>query len=372
MTIQLPPGQGRAATLRAKARTSVLDPARIGISDNPIPLPSPSHLACLWCGIAVFQGAGSVPVTIAEAFSREDQPPRAPRPTTAPIWSLATELGQCPACQARGELAGTLLKAHPAIQRRIGGASVALHQVKCALHGLAVLGHYSAAPALPEAVLMSVLRHLSGPGAEARWQSKFSPVLRADARPDSCGPFPWSHVRGVLRLHLRDAYGAVLADRVARSATDVLVSPPEPEAATAAVVVGGACLLCGTASVTLPAATVLALGGRQTAKHSVWQPLTTTPGSLGGPASPDRIAGYACPDCADALESEGAVGPSAMERALIAHLRSSGRDDDAMKLLSVNVEHLAGWGAIAYAARRRGEPAPAADRVGWSHIRLPD
>jgi hypothetical protein len=362
-----PPGQGRAATLRATAGTSVLDPVRLGVPDNPIPLP-PGHLACAQCGIAVLQN-GQAPV-VAEAFSRADQPPRAPRPTTSPLWSLHTEFLQCPACLARDEVADALLDAHPRVRARLGSA--ARHQVTCALAGLAVLNHDLAASALPEPVVMSLLRHLSAPGSMVRWMARFAPVLLSTATPGTCGPWPWSHVRGLARLHLREGYAAVLADRVASGAPPVALRPPEPEAGSAALRLSGACLLCGVGSVRLPAATVLALGGRRSAAHSVWLPLTTTPASLGGPGSAERIAGFACPSCFDAVDIEGAVGPSALERAFIEHLRSTGREDDAMKLVSVDVDGLAGWGVLAYVARRRGEPTLAANRVAWGHIRLTD
>jgi hypothetical protein len=364
------PGQGRAATLRATAATAVidLDPVRLGVPDNPIALP-PGHLACSWCGVAVLQN-GQAPV-VADAFSRADQPPRAPRPTSSPqVWSMRSEFGQCPACLARGEVADALLSAHPGVANRLG--SIASQQVANALAALAILGHDLDGEALPESGLTCMIRNLSAPGSVARWIAKFSPVLAADAYPGTCNPYPWASVRGVARLHLREGYGAMLADRVARSAGPAALAPPSPEATIAAVTLGSACLLCGVGSVALSAATVLALEGRKAAARSVWRPLLSTPASLGGPGSAERIAGHTCPDCTDALDAEGAVGPSAMERALIAYLRSSGRDDDAMKLASVDVDGLAGWGALAYVARRRGEPALVANRVAWGHIRLTD
>jgi hypothetical protein len=362
-----PGQQGRALTLRATASTAVidLDPVRLGVPDNPIALP-PGHRACLWCGISVLAGA-QAPV-VADAFSQADQPPRAVRPTSAPTWSMRTEFEQCPACLARLAVADALLDAYPHVRARLG--SVASQQVGNALAALAILGHDLDASALSESGLTSLLRHLAEQGSMARWQARFSPVLAGDAVGGTCNPYPFAHVRGVARLHLREGYGAMLASRVSRSAGPAALAPPSPEAATAAVLVGSACLLCGVGSVILPAATVLSLGGRKAAARSVWRPLLSTPASLGGPGSAERIAGHTCPDCTDALDAEGAVGPSAMERALVAHLRATGREDEATVLASVDVDGLAGWGAVAYLARRRGEASLSANRLAWEHVRL--
>ena len=361
------PGQGRAATLRATASTAVLDPVALGIPDDAIALPPGPHLACHQCGIAVLQSPGTEPV-VADAFSRADEPPRAPRPTSSPAWSLRSEFGQCPACLARGEVADALLSAHPQVRARLG--SIAREQVANALAALAILGHDLDASALSEEGLMSLLRHLTAEGSCARWLARYAPVLGADAYPGTCNPYPWAHVRGVARLQLRGAYGAVLADRVARSGAPVLVSPPDLETASAALTLTAGCLLCGVGSVRLPAATVLSFGGRRSAARGVWLPLTTTPSSLGGPASPDRIAGFACPSCADAVDLEGAVGPTAMERALIAHLQATGREDDATVLASVDVDGLAGWGALRFVEQRAGRPPLPPNAVPWGHVRL--
>lgn len=131
--------------------------------------------------------------------------------------------------------------------------------------------------------------------------------------------------------------------------------------------VPGGCLLCGVDAVTLPAARVAVLGGRRIAQQEVWRPFSASPSSLGG-QGPDRLTGHVCPRCADALDWVGRTGPTAMKRALTEHLRATGRDEDADRLRMGEVEGLVGWGTLAYAARRRGAPAPAANGEPWAHI----
>lgn len=107
---------------------------------------------------------------------------------------------------------------------------------------------------------------------------------------------------------------------MAASAPPVRLEPPEPDEDSRAVPVPGGCLLCGVDAVTLPAAPVAVLGGREEAQREVWRPLSALPSSLGG-IGPDRLGGSVCPPCADALNWVRSVGPSALERALIEYLR---------------------------------------------------
>ena len=46
--------------------------------------------------------------------------------------------------------------------------------------------------------------------------------------------------------------------------------------------------------------------------------------SLDGRPSPQRIDGHLCPPCSDAVQHEGAVGPSSLSRALLAAWAVSG------------------------------------------------
>ena len=89
---------------------------------------------------------------------------------------------------------------------------------------------------------------------------------------------------------------------------------------------------------------------------------------MGGAPAPQRIAGYVCPPCHDAIAHVGSVGQTAMTRAFLAHLRSDGRDDDATRLLQADEVRLVGWGALADDAQRRGGQLPSPDSVPWAHL----
>jgi len=337
-----------------------LDPQRIGVPDVPVPLPA-GHLACLACGIAV--PASRDGLVVAEAIAREGQPPRAPRPGATTV--LRTEFLRCDACADRLEVVHRLLDAHPRIRLRLGD-DTAEHQMECALLALAVLGH-AASEDTPEAVLLSLLRHLTPPGAAARWLARFAPVVVAGAAPGTCSPYPWAHIRHGLRQQLREGYAAVLRDRVAANAPPVRLPPPEIEEDSGAVPVSGGCLLCGVDAVALPASRVAVLGGREEAQREVWRRLTAaSPASLGG-VGPDRITGHVCPACADALNWVGSIGPTAMKRALIEHLRAAGSEDEADRLREGEIEGLVGWGALAYAAMRSGSVMKSSSSR-WGHL----
>ena len=62
--------------------------------------------------------------------------------------------------------------------------------------------------------------------------------------------------------------------------------------------------------------------------------------------SPDRLAGWLCPPCSEAVDSAGAIGQTAMANALAAHLRSNGRETDAERLRTAD-PRLVGRGLLA-------------------------
>lgn len=126
--------------------------------------------------------------------------------------------------------------------------------------------------------MLSLTRHLTASDAAARWLARFAPVVARDAAPGTCSPHPWAHVRHGPRQLLREGYAAVLRDRVAASAPPVRLSPPEPDHDGWAV--PGGCLVCGVEAVTLPAARVAVLGGRQEVQREVWRPLTAASPSV--------------------------------------------------------------------------------------------
>jgi hypothetical protein len=277
-----------------------------------------------------------------------------------------------------------LLAEHPRVRDRLGGADAALHRVESALYALAVLGRPVPPPGRPMAPeeLGALLRHLSAPGAAARWLLRFTPIRARDARPGTCSPRPWAHVRLSLRATLREGYAAVLRERVTLSAPPLRIPPPAltprdlaGSPGTEAVAALGACLLCGIAAVTLPAAHVAREGGRAAAASSVWRLLAASPATLGGRAVPARVVGHTCPDCTEALRSAGAVGHEAILRAVVAHLTRTGRDDDADRLTltasgAYSVPGLVGWGALAHSAHRREKVQPPPNAKPWAHLRF--
>ena len=140
-------------------------------------------------------------------------------------------------------------------------------------------------------------------------------------------PFPFAHVRRGLRLRLRDGYAKVLRDRVASTAPPVRLSPPPIDDVPGSVRVEGGCLMCGVATVTVPTARVARLGDNHAAAGDVWRATSITVGA-------DRLSGHLCPACAAAMDAVGAIGPTAVERALLAHLDASCPDELAERLRS--------------------------------------
>lgn len=74
--------------------------------------------------------------------------------------------------------------------------------------------------------LDTVARRLTQLGASARWQARFVPVIIPEANSNTCAPHPWAHLMIGQRRALRQAYRALLKERMARSAPAVPVPPP--------------------------------------------------------------------------------------------------------------------------------------------------
>ncbi|KRC89493.1 hypothetical protein ASE25_07810 [Terrabacter sp. Root85] len=343
---------------RTTAVTADLDPVHLQVPDSPVRLPE-GHLACLACGVAVAEGPKVVTV---ETLGRADQPPAAPggTPRGGPLSFV-----RCASCARIASEAEQIVDANPGLAARLG-PDTARHRVECALLALEVIGK----PAPPRVDLM--LRHLSVPGAQVRWVARFVPLIEAGASPATCSPYRWAHVRLGARAQLRQAYGAMLAEMVAATAPDVRLAPPFPpfpQRAGEVFAIHG-CLMCGVEAQTLPAQEVSRLGGHKAAASRVWEPKRASVGSLGGRASPDYLVGHLCAPCAAAVEHVGAMGPSAMERALTEHLRATGRGEEADRLSLGDVQGLIGWGALSHRAHRRGEKPLAGSRTPWEHVGL--
>jgi hypothetical protein len=72
-----------------------------------------------------------------------------------------------------------------------------------------------------EVEALALIRHLTIPGANARWASRLAPIMAAGAGPNTCSPSAWAHVKMGRRATLSDGYAAVLRERVAASAPPV-------------------------------------------------------------------------------------------------------------------------------------------------------
>ncbi|MEN5075877.1 hypothetical protein ABE437_18820 [Isoptericola cucumis] len=251
-------------------------------------------------------------------------------------------MARCPDCLARHEQAQALLNAHPVVTKRLGSPDVALRRLTGALDGLAVL---HASPAEVERLTASDVRlrvligALAAPGIASTWASLFAPVMAPGVRPDSAAVQAWSHLSrpdAQVGPSLREGYAQVL--RATADATTRLAPPADGSPR--------GCLVCGLASVSAPVGTQPA---------HVWALVSADRSALGGRRSPDRLRGYLCPDCADAKEVEGSIGPSAMERSLLAHL-----DIGRKSLTPTALTGLVGWAA-------QIEPGEPSDEP-WEHV----
>lgn len=92
--------------------------------------------------------------------------------------------------------------------------------------------------------------------------------------------------------------------------------------------------------------------------------------ALGGRPSPGRIEGYLCPRCNDAVEEEGAVGPTSMTRAMLDALAADDRPairekgERMSQDMDLDIRPV-GWGALAAQDQERVPNIRA-----WEHISL--
>lgn len=308
--------------LRTTMTEEEADALRATVPDNPVRLPA-DHLACEGCGVAV---AG--PVTSVTAV-----PPK----TQNTLPSAPVEFARCPQCQLLREKADAYVSARPALAARLGD-HIARERVASVLFGLAIL----AKPVPDDLTLLLPRLH---PAAHGVWFN--SPLSLAR---DQCSPYPWAHVTLGQRAALRTAYAAVLRDRLALREPPIALPCPS-----------GGCLLCGVATISRSAIEVAHGGGSAVVGAQVWTTVTATPAALGA-GGPDHINGHLCPPCSDAIEAEGAIGPSALGRAVVEHVRRTLGEERATRLRSRLTDDfpptLPAWGGL------HAEP----NREPWSHL----
>lgn len=316
-----------------------------------------TQITCPGCGTAHERDPSEPIVTVPQYAHRGDGSVR------THVGNL--DLQRCPDCAHLRDRAEALLAAHPGLAASLG--PVGVDRLEGALSGLAARGSPLPGTDAPAAEVRCLIDRLGVPGAAAR---------RAATGGTDVSPAPWGHVSNDLRDRLRHGAAGLLADRLARAAPPEHIEPPEADPRRTprrALVVTGGCLLCGVASVRVPASRLTGPGGRDWVARQVWRPLTCSPGQLGGRRSPHKVSGHVCPPCATALDEAGAIGPSAREDAVLAHLRAGGHVE-TVKGLSVGfaagtAEPVPGWGALAWRAECKAEPEPEPNRTPWAHLR---
>lgn len=340
--------------------------------DDPVRL-SPDDLACADCGATVLGPHDPAAVIYAETAATALPVGRDGDlilSRTTPSRGNDEPLTYCARCSTRNAAADDLTAALLPRGVTVHGLSVgpdgARSHVRAALLVLDLLGHDTpTADDLDPNVLGLILARLTHLAPPMRWASRFAPVWHPDARAGTAAPRRWAHVRESDRLTCRRAYVGLMADRLAASAPPVNLTPPARlMARPGTVVLTSACLLCGVGSIERPALAVARDGGREAAALKVWEVRTTAPDALGARRSPASLAGWTCPPCSEACHWAGAVGPSAMERALLVALGLTGRHWPT----SATMPGLIGWGALAADAARAGRPVPQPNPTAWAHL----
>lgn len=270
-------------------------------------------------------------------------------------------LTRCDDCQQMHRRAQAIVDAHPGLSGRVG-PELAVERVQSVLVALGLLGGPLLDAEVVDRDLGLHLRDLGQVGSSVAWQGR--------AVAGRCDPYPFAHVRMSERLRLRAAYAGMLRERISLTAPPVKVPPPEVPGYSVQPAWNRGCLFCGLGHLALPAAQVQRLGGRAVASASMWTLLLTYASALGGGPSPARIEGYLCPRCNDAVEEEGAVGPSSLSRALLdawaADDRPAVREKAERLRQDVDLDvRPVGWGALA----ARDETVQPNSRP-WDHTSL--
>ena len=111
-------------------------------------------------------------------------------------------------------------------------------------------------------------------------------------------------------------------------------------------------MLCGVGHQTVPAVVVAREGWDQVARD-LWTAKRTGTQSLGGRLFPATVSGHLCRACAVAVTHARAIGPTALERALVVALAPEGAGMLPYGWLRVDGRRLG----------RSGRPRPAAESI---------
>lgn len=297
---------------------SVQDPTRPPLGGG--------DLACLACGERVTPCAARI--------EEYELPSMASVVTSITVMSVT----RCDRCQAIHESADALLTAMPEVRQQIGARSIALHRVESALYALDALGVTAPEVLDPLTATASDVRGLlatmTSVGAGVPWLRRFIPV-HTGTSPTAPGSGRWSHLDYTSRQALRDAYTALLARRVERPRP---IGTPEGY---------DGCMLCGVGSFRAP----------PSASELQWTEQSGSLRSIGGARSPELAYGVTCPPCTASISAIGAIGQSAMSRAVVRHLGA-----ERVSLGGLHIENLRGWATLEEGAKPNNEP--------WGHLDL--
>lgn len=320
---------------------------------EPIVALPDGKLACRFCGIATSPRPPLFWVVVEELGGSVT--PQRRRPVARHEIPLTT----CADCAEITERTAALLEAHPGLYAARGAA-----MAEPLALGVVVAHRLLGLP-LPEATITDAefarLVRTYDHGTAATWERAVY------ARPNDLGRVaasaPWSAVGAELQAGLRAARAALLAERLAETRPPHHLAPPaltrshldRGPAHPARVPVDGGCAWCGVSTITLPAVEVHRLGGPTEATLARWRPILR-----------DRFAGHLCPACADALDTEGAYGQTAVEAALIAHLELGRRH--LYLAGDITIDGVEPWAALHLRALSAGRPAPAPSPSPWAHV----
>ncbi|MGO4957916.1 hypothetical protein ACTQ49_11735 [Luteococcus sp. Sow4_B9] len=301
-----------------------------------VPL-APEHLACRSCG----QAAGT---TLAETV-------QLPGTVLADHYYQGPSLGLgvCTRCAVLEDRARDLVRQHPAASAAFGPGGV-LPRALAVVAAHEILGRPLPAATIDDAEFSTLIR-LFG------WVSVWRWVAALDrGKMGQCAAEPWSHVPAKARSTLRERFATLVAERHAATLPPERIAPPAPTAeavrraemggAVGAHAVPGGCLMCGRAALELAALQVLQEGGAREAAAKHWHPL-----ALG------RTVGHVCDACHQAVQLDGAVGPSATELALVQACRLGSR----YPVGEVALEGITPWAELA-------DRGAAPNLEPWAHL----
>lgn len=201
-----------------------------------------------------------------------------------------------------------------------------------------------------------LLRELAGFQA-IRWRVQVKPPTMQQVAVERFGG---ARMNAELMQNLRNRWARVLAWKASR------IMPPQPVPCPSAEVLHGelgvrttadACLMCGVGKVLVPAQTLVGFATPGLAVRSMWTSRTYR-----------GVKGHTCAACSAAIAREGAIGPTADERALLTHL-----DPDGSAHLAAQWGASTDLGVNPFAAKvaqadAAGLPVPKPNPTPWSHL----